>query len=67
MCGKATVVVINNGKASLLCFAHTKQEAAFFPLPKDRPTHWPNLTNEEMVALVDAGHEYHEENFDANE
>lgn len=56
-CGMPTTVVVSeDGQSSLICFAHTVEAGALFPLPKNRrPTHWPNLSDEEMMTLVDQG------------
>jgi hypothetical protein len=61
-CGWPTVVMIHeDGKASLMCFGHTKAEGALFPLPAARPDKWPDMTNEEMQTLVEQGmHEHNE-------
>lgn len=58
LCGKATIVVTNPDPSYLpvlICFAHTPEEASFFPLPVARPLNWPNLNNEEMKELVERG------------
>lgn len=39
----------------LVCIGHTREAGATFCLPSDRPDHWPNLSNEEMQALVERG------------
>lgn len=57
-CGAPTCVIMSqDGKrVDLLCFFHTREEGAMFALPRnDRPEHWPNLTSDEMVALVNKG------------
>jgi len=58
-CGMPTAVVVDEeGSVNLLCVFHTSLAGALFPLPKDkRPDKWPEMTDEEMVALVDAGYE----------
>lgn len=58
-CGNPTSVIVDEktGEINLLCFFHTKQAGAIFPLPKaGRPDHWPNMTDEEMIVLVEAGY-----------
>jgi hypothetical protein len=61
-CGWPTVVVVHeNGLASLMCFGHTKEEGAMFPLPANKPDNWPNLTHQEMQTLVEQGSAEHEE------
>lgn len=56
-CGAPTCVVVSkDGRVDLLCFFHTYEAGAMFPLPRnDRPENWPNLTSDEMSALVDKG------------
>jgi hypothetical protein len=57
-CGKPTFVsVLDGGQINLLCLLHEKEEGAFYPLPKDRPSNWPNLTHPEMAELVRRGFE----------
>ena len=60
-CGRDTnVMICADGKVNLMCLAHTKEETALFPLPATRPEKWPDMTNEEMQALVDQGFLEHE-------
>lgn len=57
-CGAPTCVVVSeDGKrVDLLCFFHSYEAGAMFPLPRDgRPDKWPEMTSEEMKELVDAG------------
>lgn len=61
-CGCPTVVMVTEnveeGEINLVCLLHTGSAGAIFPLPKNkRPAHWPNLTDEEMMKLVDTGFE----------
>jgi hypothetical protein len=50
-------MISEDGKrVDLLCFFHTSESGAMFPLPsKDRPEHWPNVTSDEMTILVNKG------------
>lgn len=71
-CGMPTCVIVSEdgNQVDLMCLFHTSLEGAMFPLPKDgRPDKWPDMTNEEMCALVDAGIEEQEEeeNLEENE
>ncbi len=57
-CGMPTgVVVSEDGKrVDLLCIFHSYEAGAMFPLPVNgRPENWPNVTNDEIKALVEAG------------
>ena len=58
-CGAPTIVTfIADGERklpTLLCFLHEKEAGATFPLPKERPDNWPNLSNAEMIALIERG------------
>lgn len=57
-CGMPTGIVLSaDGKrVDLLCFCHTYEAGAMFPLPLNgRPDNWPNLTNDEIKELVDQG------------
>jgi hypothetical protein len=59
-CGNTTNVVVDekSGEVNLLCLLHTKMAGAIFPLPKSgRPDKWPEMTDEEMIVLVDKGYE----------
>ena len=63
-CGMPTVVVVDeDGKADLLCIFHTQAAGALFRLPRDkRPDNWPNLTDDEVDALMAEGQlEYDDE------
>lgn len=60
-CGWPTVVWVIDGLASVMCFGHTKAEGALFPLPSRRPDKWPDVTHEEMAALVEEGMREHSE------
>lgn len=53
-CGFPTVVVLYEGRADLLCFFHTNEAGAMFPLPEERPENWPNLSDEEIDDLIEA-------------
>ena len=67
-CGWPTIVTMNDdGTASLLCIGHTYEAGAIFPLPKERPEKWPNLSNEEMKTLIEQGIREHGENEDEDE
>lgn len=55
LCGKATIVSISHQGINLVCLYHTHEAGAFFPLPKRRPSRWPNLSEAEMERLVDEG------------
>jgi hypothetical protein len=61
-CGMPTYVsLVDVGQQKLpilVCFAHNGSGASFY-LPSERPEAWPNLTGQEMVALVDRGAEEH--------
>jgi hypothetical protein len=54
-CGMPTAVSATKTGAVLVCIFHEKSAGAFFPLPKDRPDNWPNLSDDEMILLVDKG------------
>lgn len=57
-CGMPTMVVVSeDGKrADLMCIFHSYEAGAMFPLPVDgRPDKWPDMTNDEMKELVEAG------------
>ncbi len=55
-CGMPTaVVVLESGRAELLCIFHTNAEGAMFPLPKERPENWPDLTKDELNACMFLG------------
>ena len=56
-CGNPTIVhVADDGRAMLICFFHTKEEGASFALPKGgRPDKWPEVSHDEMQALVERG------------
>lgn len=55
-CGAPTFVALfENGDAALICIFHEYEAGASFPLPKEKPEKWPNMTNEEMAELVDKG------------
>jgi hypothetical protein len=59
-CGKPTAVMIDNktGDISLVCLFHSSVAGALFPLPKaGRPDKWPEMTDPEMIVLVDQGYE----------
>ena len=58
-CGFKTTWVepSEDGPPTLICFAHTKASGAAFPLPKDRPDNWPDLTKEELNACMLRGAE----------
>jgi hypothetical protein len=60
-CGWPTYVVMTDGLANLMCFGHTKAEGAMFPLPKNKPEKWPNMSHEEMQALVEQGVKEHDD------
>ncbi len=58
-CGMPTNVVVDEktGECNLLCIFHTALAGAIFPLPKSsRPDHWPEMTDEQMSTLIDAGY-----------
>jgi hypothetical protein len=59
-CGGPTFVHLHEGKASLICMFHTREEGAFFLLPKAKPAKWPGLTNVEMEQLVKEGMKEHD-------
>jgi hypothetical protein len=59
VCGWPTFVHLHEGQASLICFGHTKEEGASFPLPKVKPEKWPGLDHNEMAALVSQGMKEH--------
>lgn len=60
-CGCPTFVSVLEGHLPMfICFMHTYEAGACFPLPKDRPENWPNLTNDEIKELVDRGIKEHE-------
>ena len=56
-CGRKTVVMVEpdctapeclgggfmQGGVGLLCFAHTKESAEYWPLPKEKPDDWEDL------------------------
>jgi len=53
-----SVYVDEDGKAGLLCIFHKREEGAIFPLPREaRPDNWPDITNEELDALMKLGAE----------
>lgn len=54
-CGMPTCVVIVDDLPSLMCIFHSRDSGTMFPLPKGRPAKWPEMTDEEMKALVDQG------------
>lgn len=57
-CGMPTNVTIYEGgkTVNLICIFHRYESGAVFPLPANgKPEHWPNLTNDEMKLLVEAG------------
>lgn len=58
-CGMPTgVYVSSDGQASLLCIFHEKEAGALFPLPKDgRPDNWPDISREELNAIMKQGSE----------
>ncbi len=58
-CGMPTGVHVDeDGKAWLLCIFHTNEAGAMFPLPKDgRPDNWPEVTPEELNAIMLKGQE----------
>ncbi len=58
-CGWPTVVCVLEDGVHLMCFGHTKAEGAMWPLPNDKPENWPNLSDEEMQALVEKGDAEH--------
>lgn len=58
-CGQPTHIMVGEegGEVNLLCFAHTQFAGALFPVPRDkRPDTWPNLTDDEMIVLVNEGY-----------
>lgn len=56
-CGMPTSVMLyDDGSAGLLCIFHRYEAGAIFPLPTNgKPDNWPNLTNDEIKSLVEAG------------
>lgn len=58
-CGKPTIVFISDDSAvDLFCMLHQNIQPTMFPLPKnDKPEHWPNMTDQEMIELVNKGME----------
>lgn len=58
-CGMLTGVYVNSdGQAGLLCIFHETEAGAIFPLPKNaRPDNWPELSREELNALMKLGAE----------
>jgi hypothetical protein len=51
------VIVHEDGTADLLCIMHTYEAGAMFPLPAERPDNWPDLSREELNALMIKGAE----------
>lgn len=60
-CGWPTNVVVSGDQADLMCFGHTKEAGAMFPLPRRRPDNWPDLSHEEMERLVNEAFREREE------
>ena len=61
-CGWPTAVSVSKGRLPILwCFGHTKEAGAMWPLPNDKPGNWPNLSDEEMQALIVKGEAQHKE------
>jgi len=57
-CGMPTGVILDeDGRASLLCLFHTNAEGSMFPLPKEKPEKWPDLTRDELDACMTLGAE----------
>lgn len=60
-CGCPTMVVLHDGGVDLLCFFHTNEAGAMFPLPEERPENWPNLSEDEMAELMEKAYQAREE------
>ena len=56
-CGQHTQVLVDGEIIRLLCSTHTIFAGAMFPLTKEKPDNWPNLSDNEMSILVDAGYQ----------
>jgi len=60
-CGCPTFVSAQEGQLPMfVCILHSWDAGVCYPLPKERPENWPNLTNEELTVLVNKGFEEHE-------
>lgn len=61
-CGMPTGVHVIDGKAWLMCIFHEYEAGAMFPLPKDeRPDNWPDISREELNAIMKRGAEEDDE------
>lgn len=62
-CGMPTAVYVReDGEANLLCIFHSYDAGALFPLPKDgKPDNWPNISREELNALMKQGNDVAED------
>ena len=54
-CGWPTFVNVTEKEIALICIGHSYEAGAAFPLPKNKPEKWPDLTNDEMQKLVEEG------------
>jgi hypothetical protein len=64
-CGMPTFVDVDDeGNANLICIFHTYDSGAIWPLPKSRPDNWPNLSDNEIDALIELGFKERESNED---
>jgi len=55
-CGQKTYIDISD-KPLLICLNHTNDEGYCWRMPAVRPKNWPNLSEEEMEALVKNGYQ----------
>ncbi len=55
-CGQPTVVRTTDlGSADLVCWFHSQDAGAVFPLPTVKPEKWPNLSEEELDEVMFEG------------
>lgn len=52
LCGKPTIIIAMGDEYGLMCFAHTKRDAAMFTLPQTKPDNWDTPSREELDALL---------------
>jgi hypothetical protein len=55
-CGKDTIVTHMGDKPALMCFGHTRAEAATFALPQQKPEGWDTMTRDEQIKIVQAAY-----------